>query len=459
MADMILGSAQGAVGSLLSRLTSALNEEAQLLGSVRADVQFIKDEMESMIGFLLHMVEANGNDKYEDHRASAWMKQVAEVAYASQNCVDMYVQSLGTRTGEQGLLGFLQRLPRLFWTLPARHRIATQIRELKVRAREVGERQLRYGVTAPPRSYANRASWHAPEDEDTKEQEDARRRALVEAEPVPFESFSLIQWMRNLPCVADEREKTRNSTRDLLPGQMVDVIKKTKNSWRVPIQWGRIRENSWEINQRLKDQETSKWSHSHSRWLLEDLESNGDEDQFYDFDADDDEEEEFYDFFDDNGKGSGDEEKATPIVIALEGDPHSGTSQFVKKAFEDPWVASSCCLDYKAWIQLGPECPPGPCRLLQNILAKLHPPVGQLDSTDKWNDKQLVEKIQLHLKGKKFLIVLEDVSDISLWDCIKPALLDGNFSPGSAFVAITRSREVTNTSSFYNVFEMSMLHS
>ncbi|CAN6372479.1 unnamed protein product [Urochloa humidicola] len=143
MADMILGSAQGAVGSLLSRLTSALNE-AQLLGNVRADVHFIKDEMESMNGFLLHMAVANGYG--DDYQASAWMKQVAEVAYASQNCIDIYVQTLGNRTGhgQQGLLGFLHRLPMLLLTLPDRHRIATQIRELKVRAREVGERRLRY---------------------------------------------------------------------------------------------------------------------------------------------------------------------------------------------------------------------------------------------------------------------------------------------------------------------------
>lgn len=139
---MILGPAQGAVGSLLGRLTTALNEEAQLLGNVRADVQFIKDEMERMNGFLLHMVVAN--DYGNDPQANAWMKQVAEVAYASQNCIDIYVQTLGNRAGQQGLLGFLQRLPSLLLTLPDRHRIATQIRELKVRAREVGERRLRY---------------------------------------------------------------------------------------------------------------------------------------------------------------------------------------------------------------------------------------------------------------------------------------------------------------------------
>jgi len=146
-----MGSAQGAVDSLLGRLTSALVEEAQLLGGVRGDVQFIKDEMESMNGFLMHVAEATGDDG-EDHQVRAWMKQVADVAYSSQNCVDLYVHSLGPRTaagGNNGVLGFVRRLPRLVWTLPTRHRLATQIRELKIRAREVGERRQRYGVEAP----------------------------------------------------------------------------------------------------------------------------------------------------------------------------------------------------------------------------------------------------------------------------------------------------------------------
>uniref|UniRef100_A0A0D9W3V5 Disease resistance N-terminal domain-containing protein n=1 Tax=Leersia perrieri TaxID=77586 RepID=A0A0D9W3V5_9ORYZ len=129
MTDMILGSTQGAVGSLLGRLTSALAEEAQLLGGVRGDVQFIKDEIESMDVFLLDMAEANDDDDADaadDHRCLAWVKQVTEVAYASQNCIDLYVHSLNTR--EQGLL---HRLPQLLRTLPSRHRIARQIRELK----------------------------------------------------------------------------------------------------------------------------------------------------------------------------------------------------------------------------------------------------------------------------------------------------------------------------------------
>ena len=53
------GTAQGAVDSLLGRLSSVLLEEAQLLRGVRDDGEFIKDEMESMNGFLLDVTAAN----------------------------------------------------------------------------------------------------------------------------------------------------------------------------------------------------------------------------------------------------------------------------------------------------------------------------------------------------------------------------------------------------------------
>ncbi|XP_062182991.1 disease resistance protein Pik-2-like [Phragmites australis] len=131
------GMMQGAVESLLVRLTALLIGEAQLPGRVRGDVQFIKDEMESMNSVLMHLTDA----QHRAHHVRTWMKQVVGLARECEGYVDLYVRRVGAPAGERsaanGLLRYLRRLLRLLRTVPARHQVATRIRELKVRARDV----------------------------------------------------------------------------------------------------------------------------------------------------------------------------------------------------------------------------------------------------------------------------------------------------------------------------------
>ncbi|CAD6343513.1 unnamed protein product [Miscanthus lutarioriparius] len=192
------GTAQGAVDSLLGRLSSVLLEEAQLLRGVRGDVEFIKDEMESMNGFLLDVAAADR----PNHQVRAWAKQVKELAYDSQNCIDRYVQCVSDVPGAgagsgAGVLATLRRAPRLLSTMPARHRTAVRIRELKARARDLGERRRRYDVTVPHVAAAVPVAAAAAEDE----QDDARRRALANATEFLDEDVrEVISWLtKDLP--------------------------------------------------------------------------------------------------------------------------------------------------------------------------------------------------------------------------------------------------------------------
>ncbi|KAF0896164.1 hypothetical protein E2562_019657 [Oryza meyeriana var. granulata] len=137
--------------STVHALLGVIRKEAELLAGVRGDVQFIRDEMESINGLLRHL--AGTKERASDHQVRAWIKQVMELAYDSNNCVERYAR---TRSGgprrRNGFLGRLRHAARLPWAMWVRRRVATRIRQLKVRAREVGERQQRYGVAIPPKT-------------------------------------------------------------------------------------------------------------------------------------------------------------------------------------------------------------------------------------------------------------------------------------------------------------------
>ncbi|CAM0878404.1 unnamed protein product [Alopecurus aequalis] len=124
--------ASGAVGQLLG----VISHEALRLGRVRHDVQFIQEEMESMGSFLANL---SGKSREHDEQVRTWMNQ---------------------------------------------HRAAGQLRELKDRAQDIGNRRMRYGVEVKTESSSSGAGQlteplllsgtqdHEEEEEDEEEEDD-----------------------------------------------------------------------------------------------------------------------------------------------------------------------------------------------------------------------------------------------------------------------------------------------
>ncbi|CAL4910548.1 unnamed protein product [Urochloa decumbens] len=115
--------AEPAVGAV-SLLLGVIRKEAELLGGVGADVQFIKEEMESMRSFLAHLNRTTPPGGEHNEQVRTWMDQ-------------------------GGLRGYLWWAPWFLRKMAAQHRAASQLRELKDRACDVGERRSRYGVELP----------------------------------------------------------------------------------------------------------------------------------------------------------------------------------------------------------------------------------------------------------------------------------------------------------------------
>ncbi|KAM0894888.1 hypothetical protein ACQ4PT_024192 [Festuca glaucescens] len=133
--------ATGAVSTLLG----VIGNEALRLGRVRVDVQFIKEEMESISSFLANLASAG---REHDEQVRTWMNQARILANDCNTCIDLYLYrgDPGLNLPSEGLCRYLGWAPWLLRKLVAQHRAAGQLSVLKERARDIGDRRLRYGV-------------------------------------------------------------------------------------------------------------------------------------------------------------------------------------------------------------------------------------------------------------------------------------------------------------------------
>jgi len=80
--------ATGAMNSLLDKLTVLLGMEFRLHNGVKRDIAFLKDEL-SCINALL---EKLANMEVLDLQTKVWRKQVREMAYDIEDCIDDYMR-------------------------------------------------------------------------------------------------------------------------------------------------------------------------------------------------------------------------------------------------------------------------------------------------------------------------------------------------------------------------------
>ncbi|XP_027180630.1 disease resistance protein RPM1-like [Coffea eugenioides] len=132
--------AETVLSFVLRQLSTFLHEEGRLLGGLRQEVQFIKDELGHMRAFLR---EAEAKEEDAQPRLQEWIKQVREAAYDTEDILDEFVARFA-RHPATGFYGSVRRIFSSIKNLRARHRVASEIQGIKSRIKSISEAHQRY---------------------------------------------------------------------------------------------------------------------------------------------------------------------------------------------------------------------------------------------------------------------------------------------------------------------------
>lgn len=133
------------MASLAVKLNSILMPKYELMAGARADVLFLRAELESMHAFL----ERLSTVRDPDAQVKAWAKEVRELAYDAEDTIDEFMWHVDDAAAHGAAtpnhwLGLVSRARRLVSMACTRLRLASELKGLKARAVEVSQRRSRY---------------------------------------------------------------------------------------------------------------------------------------------------------------------------------------------------------------------------------------------------------------------------------------------------------------------------
>ncbi|TVU23682.1 hypothetical protein EJB05_26061, partial [Eragrostis curvula] len=138
--------ATGALGTLLPKLGKLLQDEYNLQKSVKKDIQFLTDELEST-GAALRKIGDMPQEQL-DEQVKIWAREVRELSYDMEDVVDTFlvqVQGADT-TSRSSSKRFVRKMVKMFTKGTMRHHIAEEIKEIKERVTQLAARRDRCRV-------------------------------------------------------------------------------------------------------------------------------------------------------------------------------------------------------------------------------------------------------------------------------------------------------------------------
>jgi hypothetical protein len=191
--ELVVGASEATMKSLLGKLGGLLAQEYALVRGVRGDVQYIYNELATMQAFLRDLSSAPEEQGY---RMKDWMKQIRDMAYDCEDCIDDYAHRLPNDSISDVRCSFVVGIIYDVWTWWPRREIASNIADLKIRAQQIAERRERYGIDNPSNRNGNNSRAAAY---DMAEHQVASRQLIGMKEPVGVtaDMKKLEEWVNN----------------------------------------------------------------------------------------------------------------------------------------------------------------------------------------------------------------------------------------------------------------------
>ncbi|XP_039777663.1 disease resistance protein Pik-2-like isoform X2 [Panicum virgatum] len=138
--------AMGLLSRLIHKVGDLLVGEYKLQSGVKGEIMFLQPELESMQGALKEIATAPPDQLCEQDKI--WASEVRELCYDIEDSIDMFMVHCtgGAPSGPVGMRGFIHRSLNLLTRLRIRRQVATDIRDIKRRVIEAGERRERYRI-------------------------------------------------------------------------------------------------------------------------------------------------------------------------------------------------------------------------------------------------------------------------------------------------------------------------
>jgi nicotinamide riboside kinase len=140
----------GAMSTLLPKLADLIKDEYNLQKSVRAEITFLKTELEYMEAALTMVSEAPIDQQPPNRLVKLWTRDVRELSYDLEDSIDAFMVHIAndshvpTKAKKHSFRAFMERSMNLLRRGKIRHNIGVDVEEYKKRVKEVKERSDRY---------------------------------------------------------------------------------------------------------------------------------------------------------------------------------------------------------------------------------------------------------------------------------------------------------------------------